>query len=127
MNWTAAIAGIVGIVALVVLAAAAEAEVAFDFSMGAPTAGDWFFLGMANWDSPGIAFDPSPPVFRNNAQARSYASGESEAYTFLMSWASSHKTSPRCNPGCPNSEDAITYDSFAGPIVRSGSKSIESP
>merc|ERR1712048_1461664 len=59
MNWLAAIAGFIGIVALVVLAAAAEAEVELDFSLGAPTAGDWFFLGMVTWDSPGIAFDPA--------------------------------------------------------------------
>lgn len=130
MNWIAAIAGFVGVVALVVMAAAMEAEVAFDFSMGAPTAGDWFFLGMADWNSPGIAFDPSPPVFRGGgraqqAEARRWASTEKDAYDFLISWVSAHKTSPQCNPGCPNSEDAITYDTFAGPVVRSASTDVE--
>jgi hypothetical protein len=125
MNWIAAIAGFVGIVALVIMAAAAEAEVAFDFSLGAPTAGDWFFLGMADWNSPGIAFDPSPPTFRNSQEGRRYADHEKEAFDFLMSWVANHRTSPRCDPGCPNSEDAITYDSFAGPVVRSASTDTE--
>merc|ERR1712187_518756 len=106
MNWIAAIAGFVGVVALVVMAAAMEAEVAFDFSMGAPTAGDWFFLGFANWDSPGIAFDPAPPMIAHNRagreRLRAIANDETDSFTFLMEWARNHQTSPLCDPGCPN-------------------------
>jgi hypothetical protein len=97
----------------------------FDFWLFSGGYNDFYFLNFPSWNTPGISYDPSPPRYaegrRGAVQQHAAADAEAAAYTFLMQWSTSHKSSgkPQCQPVCPNADDMITLSAFDGPVVRS--------